>query len=123
MWALEDIDMKRLLGFVMLFAAVSIPAVAAKNSETVNVPIAMNAGSTKLAPGDYNVTWTGSGSNVQVTFAQSKKVVVTLPATLAEQKNRNKGLETHTQSGSEVLDTIRMDNITLKFAPSTSTGQ
>ena len=115
--------MKRFFGFALLFAAVSIPAVAAKNSQTVNVPVAMNAGSTKLAPGDYNVTWTGSGSDVQVTFAQSKKVVVTLPATLAEQKNRNKGLETHTQSGGEVLDTIRMDNITLKFAPAASSGQ
>jgi hypothetical protein len=123
MQALEDIVMKRFFGFVLLFAAISIPALAAKNSQTVNVPVAVNAGSTKLAPGDYNVTWTGSGSNVQVTFAQSKKVVVTLPATLSEQKNRNVGLETHTQSGSEVLDTIRMDNITLKFAPASSSGQ
>jgi uncharacterized membrane protein len=123
MQALEDIVMKRFFGFVLLFAAVSIPALAAKNSQTVNVPIAVNAGSTKLAPGDYNVTWTGSGSNVQVTFAQGKKVVVTLPATLAEQKNRNAGLETHTQSGSEVLDTIRMDNITLKFQSTPASGQ
>jgi uncharacterized membrane protein len=120
---LEDIDMKRFFGFAMLFAAVSIPAVAAKNSQTVNVPVAMNAGSAKLAPGDYKVTWTGSGSGVEVTFALSNKVIVTLPATLAEQKNINKGLETHTQSGSEVLDTIRMENITLKFQGTPSSGQ
>jgi hypothetical protein len=123
MQALEDIVMKRFFGFVMLLTAISIPAVAAKNSQTVNVPVAVNAGSTKLAPGDYNVTWTGSGSNVQVTFAQSKKVVVTLPATMSEQKNRNVGLETHTQSGSEVLDSIRLDNLTLKFQGTTSSGQ
>jgi hypothetical protein len=105
--------MKRFLGFAMMVSLLSAPAFAVKNSQTVNVPETMQAGSTQLVAGDYNVTWTGSGSNVQVTFAQNRKVLVTLPAKLVEETNKNEGLNTETRSGVEHLESIRMRNMTL----------
>lgn len=112
--------MKRFFVFAMMLALLSAPTFAAKNSQTVHVPMAMKAGSTELTPGDYNVTWAGSGSTVQVTFTQNKKVVATLPARLVEQNNKNEGLETASQNGAEVLQSIRMRNMTLLLESSPS---
>jgi hypothetical protein len=108
--------MKRFFVSVMMVALLSAPAFAGKNSQTVAVPSAVKAGSTTLVPGDYNVTWTGSGPDVQVTFAQGKKVIVTLPAKLVEESNRNNAeLDTDSQTGVAVLRAIRTRNMTLLF--------
>ena len=53
--------MKRLFVVATMFAALSLPALAAKNSQTVSIPSPVKAGSTQLTPGDYDVTWTGTG--------------------------------------------------------------
>jgi hypothetical protein len=105
--------MKRFLIVVTMLGLLSAPAFAGKNSQTVNVPMALKAGSAELAPGDYNVTWTGSGSDVQVTFTRNKKAIVTLPAKIVDKSNKNEGLDTSTQGGVEVLQAIRMSNMTL----------
>jgi hypothetical protein len=112
--------MKRFFCFAAMLALLSVPALAGKNSQTVNVPEAMKAGSAELTPGDYNVTWTGSGSNVQVTLTRNKKVIVTLQAKLVEENNKNEGLETGTQGGVDVLEAIRMRNMTLILESSPS---
>ena len=44
-----------------------------------------------LEPGDYKVTWEGSGPTVQVTIQQGKETVATFQAHLAEQSVRNPG--------------------------------
>jgi hypothetical protein len=105
--------MKRLFGSAMMLALLSVPALAAKNSQSVNVPETVKAGSTQLAPGNYDVSWTGTGPTVQVTFTLNKKVIATVPAKLVEQPNRNEGLETDSQGGVEVLHTILMKNMSL----------
>jgi hypothetical protein len=105
--------MKRLIGSAMMLAMLSVPALAAKNSQSVTVPETVKAGSAQLAPGNYDVSWTGTGPTVQVTFTLNKKVVATVPAKLVEQPNRNEGLETDSQGGVEVLHTILMKNMSL----------
>jgi hypothetical protein len=117
--------MKRFFAFAMMLALLSAPAFAAKNSQTVNLPMAVKAGSTELTAGDYNVTWTGSAPNVQVTFtsANNKKVIVTLPAKLVEQSNKNEGLDTSNEGGVEVLEAIRMSNKTLVLESSASSDK
>jgi len=65
------------------------------------------------------VTWEGSGANVQVTLTRNKKVVVTLPAKLVEETNKNEGLGTDNQGGVDVLHAIYMRNMTLLFDSST----
>jgi len=42
-----------------------------------------------LNPGQYTITWDGSGPNVQVTILQGKQTVATFPAHLTEQATRN----------------------------------
>jgi hypothetical protein len=105
--------MKRFFGFAMMLTLLVAPAFAAKNSQTVNLPSAMKVGSTDVTPGDYNVTWTGSGPEVQVTLTRNRKVIVTLPAKLVEQTNKNEGLDVDTQGGVQTLQAIRLRNMSL----------
>ena len=44
-----------------------------------------------LQPGDYKVTWEGSGPDVQVTILQGKETVATFQAHVTEQAARNAG--------------------------------
>ena len=112
--------MKRLLVFAVMIALFSAPAIAGKNSQTVSIPMAMQAGTTALTPGDYNVTWARSGAAVQVTFARKNKAVVTVPAKLVEESNKNEGLDFNSQGGVEILQAIRLKNMTLLLESSAS---
>lgn len=115
--------MKRFLTVVTMLALLSIPALAGKSSQTVAVPMTVRAGSAELAPGNYDLTWTGSGSNVQITLTRNKKVIVTLPAKLIEENNRVEQLETDTKGGVDILHTIRTKNATLILETTPSSGQ
>jgi hypothetical protein len=44
-------------------------------------------GGVQLAPGDYNVTWEGTGPNVELKIAKGNKVVATAPAQTIELKS------------------------------------
>jgi len=72
--------MQALAVVVLLLFAGSVLAADKGNQTRVTVldPVMVN-GKT-LAPGEYKVTWEGSGSDVQVTFLQGKKVVATASA-------------------------------------------
>jgi hypothetical protein len=112
--------MKRSVAFAMMLTILSAPAFASGNSQTVNVPEPMKAGSTQLAPGDYNVTWTGTGPNVQVTFAHNRKVIVIVPAKLVEEGNKYEGLLTNKQGGVETLESIQLRKVSLILEGSSS---
>ena len=114
--------MKRFFAFALTFT-LAAPIFAAQNSQTVNVPETIKAGSTQLAPGDYNVSWTGTAPDVQVTFTLKRKVLATVPAKLVEQNNKNEGLKTDAASGVEVLEAIHLRNMTLVFSGSPSTAK
>jgi len=122
MVALEDTRMKRFFSFAMMLTLLTAPAFASKNSQTVNLPTAMKVGSTDVTPGDYNVTWTGSGPEVQVTWTRNKKVVVTLPAKLVEQTNKNEGLDMDNRGGVQTLQAIRLRNMSLILESTPSSG-
>lgn len=42
-----------------------------------------------LKPGNYKVTWEGTGSNVQLSIIQGRDTVVTVPATIVAGQNSN----------------------------------
>lgn len=65
---------------ILLLVAGSALAADKGNQTKVTVldPVMVNG--TTLAPGEYKVTWEGSGGEVQVTFLQGKKVVATAQA-------------------------------------------
>jgi hypothetical protein len=114
--------MKRFFVFAMMITLLVAPAFAGKNSQTVNLPTALKVGSADVAPGDYNVTWTGSGPEVQVTLTRNKKVIVTLPAKLVEQNNKNEGLDIDSQGGAQTLQAIRLRNMSLILESTPSSG-
>jgi hypothetical protein len=105
--------MKRLFGFLFVCALLAVPALAANKPQTVNIPAAVQVGTTQLPAGDYKVTWTGSGSSAQVTLAKKGVAPVTVPAKVVEQKNVHKGVSTSTQDGKQVLQTILLSNVNL----------
>jgi len=114
--------MKRFFGIAMIAALLSAPAFAA-NSQTVNIPGTVSVGSTQLPAGDYKVSWTGSGPNVQVTFTQDKKTIATVQANAVEQKNDRKGVTTNTQGGVSVLQSIQLSSVSLVLQAAASSGQ
>ena len=65
-----------------------------------------------LNPGKYNITWDGSGPNVQVIVTQGKQTVATFAAHLTEQSTRNNEnayASTADTSGARTLTAIYPD--------------
>src|SRR5208282_2828066 len=96
--ATEEIQMKRSFGFALMLVLFAAPAFAGNKPTTVVIPGNVQVGSTQLSAGQYELTWTGSGSKVQASLVQDKKTVVTFSAKMVEEKN-NPGVETGRQGG------------------------
>ena len=114
--------MKRIFTLAIMLALVSIPSFAAKNSENLTLSDKVTVGSTQLPPASYKVTWTGTGSDVQVTISNSK-TSVTVPAKLAETKNGNSSILTDSKSGANVVQAIYLNKVTLTLANTPASGQ
>src|ERR1035437_4208729 len=114
--------MKRFFGFALMVALLSIPAFAAKNSDTITISDNVTVGSTLLPPATYKVTWTNTGSDAQVTFVHGK-TTVTFPAKLADQKNGANSILTDSKSGTSVLHAIYLNKVTLTVAGTPASGQ
>ncbi|MGC2473756.1 MAG: hypothetical protein WA485_05430 [Candidatus Sulfotelmatobacter sp.] len=69
-----------ILGAALLLASSAFAA--NKANFTFNSPTIVNG--TKLKAGDYKLEWDGTGSEVQVSFIQGKKVVAKVPAKLVD---------------------------------------
>ena len=115
--------MKRFFGFAMLLALLSVPAFAAKNSQTVNLAEAVTIGSTQIPAGDCKVTWTGTGADAQVSLLRDGKTLVTVPAKVVDQKHDNNGVTTNTQGGANVLVTINLAKVSLVLGSEPVSGQ
>jgi hypothetical protein len=121
--ASKEIHVKRFLGFAIVLASLSIPAFAAKNSQSISITDPVKVGSTELPAGNYKVTWTSTGSNAQVTIAAKGIASVTVPAKVVEAKNGHVALLTNTVSGSNVLESIELNNLNINLAGTTPTGE
>jgi hypothetical protein len=115
--------MKRFFGFALVLGLLAIPAFAAKNSQSLNIANTVKVGSTTLPAGDYKVTWTGTGSSVQVTIAQKGGNTVTVPAKLVDAKNGHVAVITDSVNGTVVLQTIELDKFNLVLASATAQGE
>jgi hypothetical protein len=115
--------MKHFFVLASTLVVLTAPAFAANSkAQTVNIPETVQVGSTLVPAGDYKVTWTGSGSNVQVTLAQNQKAVVTFPAKATEGKN-SVGVETETQGGVVLLESIQLSKLSLVVEGLPHSGQ
>jgi hypothetical protein len=116
--------MKRLLYSALLLTLVSIPAFAAKNSSSVTFPDGVTVGSAQLPPGDYKVTWTGTGDNVQVTLVEKDKYSarpVTVTAKVTDSTENRTGFTSEHQGNVNRLHTLQFGKTMLVF--DTSAGQ
>ncbi|MGA2249588.1 hypothetical protein [Terracidiphilus sp.] len=118
--------MKRLLYSAAILALVSVPAFAAKNSQTVTIPEAVTVGSNQLPAGDYKVTWTGTGSDVQVTLIQKDKYSpkpVTVAAKAVDATESHNGFTVDRQGNVNTLQTLQLGKTTLVFNGAPANGQ
>ena len=76
----------------------------------------VNVAGTQLAPGQYKLTWEGSGQDVTVSFAEGNKAIATVPAKLVSNRANEEAIETSTAAdNTTVLQAVDLKNITLQF--------
>ena len=80
----------------------------------------VNLGSTQLAPGEYQLTWTGTGTNAEATFSQGKKVIATVPAEVTQERSGYSGPALYTDSGSNTLTGVGLPKVSLSFTSDSS---
>lgn len=117
--------MKRFASIILLSALIAVTAFAADGgSGKVRLDSAVKVGSTELPAGDYKVTWTGSGTNAEVTLTQGKTRVTT-PAQVVEVSRKNDAISTKSENGTRVLTEIQFQKQTLVLqnSPSQIAGQ
>lgn len=113
--------MKRLLVSALMVALATAPAFAAK-SQSVNLAQAVKVGTTEIPAGECKVSWTGTGDSVQVTLANNGKTV-TVPAKLVAEKHDHKGYVVNRVGGSDQLQTIQLNNVSLQLETPAASGQ
>ena len=115
--------MKRFFLSALIVALSSIPALAASNSQSVTFANTVKVGATELPAGDYKISWAGTGSSVQVTIEKKGTVPVTLQAKLVEQKHDRSSITTDTRGGSNILESIQLNRVSLVVEGPQAAGQ
>jgi hypothetical protein len=103
------------LGLVLLLATTAFAA--NKGSLQVQEPVTVSG--TTLSPGEYKVEWEGSGSNVELSIVQGKKVVAKVPAhmvDLSQPAASNAAVVTKNNDGSRSLSEVRFSGKKYAFA-------
>jgi hypothetical protein len=74
-----------LLGLMLLLATSASAATnSSKNKGSLNIQEPVTVNGTRLAVGNYQLTWQGTGADVELNILQSHKVVATVPARLVD---------------------------------------
>lgn len=109
----------------MFIAVFSMAAVAGdKNHATITVYRPTQLGSTLLAPGEYEMAWSGTGNDVKVTLSKGRKVLVTAPARLSEQRDLyGGGISTEqTEAGVLKLTGVQLPKVAFTFGDATGSA-
>ena len=114
--------MKRFFGFALTLVLFAAPAFAGSKSPTVTLSNAVQVGSTLLPAGDYKLTWTGSGPDVQAALTQNGKAVVNFSAKLVTGQF-TPAVGTDKQGEAVVLQTIQLNNAKLILEGTLHAGQ
>lgn len=107
---------KSLFVAALVFLTPVLASAKTKDSGSVELDQPVKVAGTRLAPGQYKLTWEGSGPNVTVNFAEGKKTIATIPAKLMSNRANEEAIETTTAAdNTTVLQAIDLNNITLQF--------
>jgi len=93
---------------LLLLVAAGAWAADKGSSTTVKIFDAVVVNGKTLAPGEYKVTWEGSGSDVQVSFLQGKAVAATASATVVAQDSTNDRTATLTKQDGKGLELLEI---------------
>ncbi len=115
--------MKRFFGYALMLTLLTATTFAAKNSQSVTLSENVKVGSTQILAGEYKVSWTGSGPNVQVTLAKSGTPSVTVAAKMVAEKHDHRGFTVNRMAGVDQLEGIQLRDITLVFDSPVVSGQ
>jgi hypothetical protein len=98
---------------------------ASTNSSKVTFDETVIVGGTQVPAGDYRVQWEGTGSSVEVSIIQGKKVIASAPATLVHERSPYGEEAVQVSPGDRVLRGIKWSHQSLNFdqagGPSTAT--
>jgi hypothetical protein len=72
-----------MVAIVMLLASSAFAQ--SKRSVELSRPVMLNG--TELKPGGYNIRWSGTGPDVEVSLRRGRKVLATMPARLSTMEN------------------------------------
>ena len=113
--------MKKAILSATVLVLASIPAFAARNP-TINIPEDVQVGSTLVPAGDYNLSITGSGPEVQVTINQGKKAVVSFAAKEVQVKGLT-SISTEGSGKAPTLESIQLHDFNLVLQDAPYSGQ
>jgi hypothetical protein len=114
--------MKKAFLLTSTLVLVSIPAFAGKNNPSINIPEEVEIGSTLVPAGDYTLSISGAGPEVQVILNQGKKDVASFTA----KEIQSKGLTSISADSSgkvPVLQSIQLHNFSLVLEGASHSGQ
>ena len=99
----------------MMFLIPALALAGPKNSANLQLDQPVKVEGNQLAPGQYKLTWEGSGPDVTVKFAEGKTIVATAPAKLVSNPSKQEAVETDGATGTAVLHAVDLRNITIQF--------
>ena len=86
-----------------------------KKRASIHIDQTVHIGSAELAPGEYKMAWTQSGSNTEVTFSQGKKVIVTVPAQATQEHSGYRSPALRIDGVSKTLVAVDLPEVSLSF--------
>ena len=117
--------MKRTFVFALILGLSTLPAFAGNKSETITLGATSKVGTSTLPAGEYKLTWTGTGANVQVELVQKtvqRPAKATFAATFTAKKNSYVTVTVDQKAGAQTLESIQIHDGELVPAAGTSTG-
>ena len=107
---------KILFAAAMVFSVPALAFAASKNSANLSLDRPVDVAGTQLAPGQYKLSWEGTGPEVTVVFTEGKRTIATASAKLVSHRNNPEAIETTSASDNKsVLEAVDLKNLTLQF--------
>ena len=92
-----------------------------KMKANIQINQTVQVGSTQLAPGEYKMTWTESGSNAEVTFSQGKRVIAIVPAQATQERSGYRSPAVRINGVSNTLVGVDLPDVSFSFTSENAT--